>query len=147
MKKILIKKQIKDELVTKKYLDIKLSPFDKKFDSIDKKFDSIDNRFRDIDNRFKEVGNRFDLIDKKLDKTVHYMNLKFDSIEEKLTKLDTIDERLESIMKTLDWLAGEYKKLDEEHVVGSEQTHRLNNKLDNHEGRIFNLEQKVVTST
>ena len=88
----------------------------------------------------------FDAIDKKLDKTIHYMNLKFDSIEEKLTKLDTIDQRLESIMKTLDWLAGEYKKLDEEHVVASEQNHRVNNKLENHEGRISNLEQRVVSS-
>ena len=44
-----------------------------------------------------------------------------------------------------DFASGKYKKLDEEHAVASEQTHRVNGKLDNHEERISSLEQRVVT--
>lgn len=94
----------------------------------------------------KYLDNTIDKVDRKLDRTTNYMNLKFNVIEEKLTKLDSIDVRLESIMKTLDWLTGEYKKFNEEYIVASEQTNRVNGKLDKHEKRIFSLEQRVIAS-
>ena len=92
------------------------------------------------------LDNKIDNVDKKLDRTINYMNIKFKNIEEKLTKLDSIDTRLESIVESLAWLTGEYKKFGEEYVVASEQTNRVNGKLDNHEKRIFSLEQRVVAS-
>lgn len=108
MKKTLVKKQKKDELMTKTYLDERFSSFSNKI--------------------------------------INYIDLRLEPIEEKVQKIDSIDKRLESIMKTLDWLAGKYKKFDEEYVVASEQAHRVNGKLDNHEERISTLEQRVVTS-
>jgi len=128
MKKILVKKQKKDELITKEYLDKRLSVTEKNFD-----------------NKIIGLDYKINKIDKKLDRTIHYMNLKFDSIEDKLTKLDTIDKRLETITTTLAWLAGEYKKFDEEHTVLSEQNNRTNDTINNHEERISRLEQRVVT--
>jgi len=83
MKKILVKKQKKDELITKEYLDKRLSVTEKNFD-----------------NKIIGLDNKINKIDKKLDRTIHYINLKFDSIEDKLTKLDTIDKRLETITTT-----------------------------------------------
>ena len=121
MVKIEDKKSEKDELVTKKYLDSKLSCLDKKFDD------------------------KFEYLDKKIDKVIHYMNLKFESIEEKLIKLDSINTGLERIAKTLDWLVGKYKKFDEEHVILSEQNERINNRLDIHEDRISGLEQRTIS--
>ena len=94
---------------------------------------------------FNNLDSKIDRVDKKLDRTINYMNIKFTVIEEKLTKLDYIDSRLESIMDSLSWLTGEYKKFDKEHTVLSEQTNRVNGKLDNHEKRIFSLEQRIVT--
>ncbi len=124
MKKTLVKKQKKDELLTKKFFNIKIV---------------------DVNNKIANLDNKIDKVDKKLDRTTNYMNLKFNVIEEKLTKLDSIDSRLDSIMESLAWLTGEYKKFGEEYIVASEQTHRVNVKLDNHEDRISSLEQRVTT--
>lgn len=86
------------------------------------------------------LDSKIERVDKKLDRTINYMNLKFNIVEEKLTKLDSIDSRLDSIMESLAWLTGEYKKFGEEYIIASEQTNRVNRKLDNHEERIVHLE-------
>ena len=125
-------KQKKDELVSKKYLDEKLWLMK---DDLNKK----------IEETKQDLETKIDKVDKKLDRTTNYMNIKFNNIEEKLIKLDSIDSRLESIMESLAWLTGEYKKFDEEHTVLSEQTNRTNDTINNHEERISRLEQRVVT--
>jgi len=125
-------KQKKDELVSKKYLDEKLWLMK---DDLNKK----------IEETKQDLETKIDKVDKKLDRTTNYMNIKFNNIEEKLIKLDSIDSRLESIMESLAWLTGEYKKFDEEHTVLSEQNNRTNDTINNHEERISRLEQRVVT--
>ena len=97
MKKTLVMKQKKDELVSKKYLDEKLWLMK---DDLNKK----------IEETKQDLETKIDKVDKKLDRTTNYMNIKFNNIEEKLIKLDSIDSRLESIMESLAWLTGEYKK-------------------------------------
>ena len=103
---------------------------------------------RDLKKDINRLDGKIDKVDKKLDRTINYMNVKFELIEEKLMKLDSIDSRLESISDSLAWLIGdgEYKKFDEEHTVLTEQNKRTNNKIDNHEDRIVSLEQRIVTS-
>lgn len=119
MKKTLIQKHKKDELLTKNYLD-------KKF-KVNQKY---------FDNEFQSFSNRI----------INYVNLRLEPMEEEIKKVDSIDSRLESINKTLDWLAGKYKEFEEEHTVLTEQNSRNINKLDNHEERISNLEKRIVAA-
>lgn len=86
-----------------------------------------------------------DYLDKRLDKVIKYIDLRFEAVDEKLKKLDTVDERLNRIMKQLDWLVGEYKKFDEEHMILTNKYTPLNEKLENHETRISSLEQKTTS--
>lgn len=106
-----------------------------------KKLEKVFATKKGLDSLDSKINN----VDKKLDRTINYMNIKFNIIEEKLTKLDSIDTRLASIMDSLAWLTGEYKKFDEEHIVLTEQNSRVSVRLDSHEKRIISLEQRVVT--
>lgn len=54
-------------------------------------------------------------------------------LEEKLAK------KYDNIMVKMDWLIGEYKKHDEEHVL-------LNNRLSNHNDRLEKIEEKIGIS-
>lgn len=51
-----------------------------------------------------------------------------------------------SVLKSLDWLVGAFTKFNEEHAVLTEQNGRAIDKLNNHEKRIFSLEQRVAAS-
>ncbi len=122
MKKTLVKKHKKDELVTKKYLDEKLEV----------------NR--------KYLDEKIDLTRKELKGTENYLNYKIDTLEK---KVDNFKEEFtgfkDSVLKSLDWLVGAFTKFNEEHTVLTEQNKRTNVKLDNHEERISSIEQRVVT--
>ena len=50
------------------------------------------------------------------------------------------------VFDKLDWLIGKYNKFEAEHTVLTEQNNRTNDKLTNHEKRIFSLEQRVITT-
>lgn len=86
------------------------------------------------------------LLKRDLKSTENYLNYKIDTLEK---KVDDFKEEFigfkDSVLKSLDWLVGAFKKFDEEHTVLSEQNKRTNGKLDNHEKRIFSLEQRITT--
>ena len=79
--------------------------------------------------------------------TENYLNYKIDTLEKKVDdfKVEFTGFK-DSVLKSLDWLVGAFKKFEEEHTVLTEQNKRANGKLDNHEKRIFSLEQRIVTS-
>lgn len=94
----------------------------------------------------KKGLNRFatkEYVDKRFDRLFLYLDQRFEPLD-KLVK--GFDDFKDKVFINLDWLTGKYKKLDEEHVVLSEQNKRTNGKLNNHEKRIFSLEQRVVAS-
>ena len=88
-------------------------------------------------------------LDKRFDqyhtRLMKYLNARFAATDEKLKKLDALDERLDKIMRLLDWLVGQYKKFDQEHVVLSEQSRRMTDQLENHETRIASLEKTTFS--
>lgn len=151
MKQLSNTKQKKDDLITKKYLDEKLDVTKKYLDGqLDKTKKSLREYFDVKLNatteylliKIEEGDNK---LDKKIDRVIHYMNLKFDAVEERLKKLDTIDERLDKILTTLDWLVNQYEKFEQEYTVASEQSRRIEEELDNHEKRISTLEQRTAS--
>lgn len=71
---------------------------------------------------------------------IHYVEMRFKSVDEKLEKVDKKLEMLDSILKTLDWLAKDYKDLKDENTVQSEQYRRL-------DGRVTSLEKRVFATT
>jgi len=119
-----MKKQIvKNNYLTKDYFDKELT---KRLNrSIKNITEYVDIRFNEVDRRFEQVDRRFEQVDRRFEQ---------------------IDEKLNKIMNHLDWLVGEYKRFDEEHIVATEQSRRQNDKLENHETRISTLEQRTISS-
>lgn len=82
-----------------------------------------------------------------LKSTENYLNYKIDSLEK---KVDEFKEEFvgfkDSVLKSLDWLVGAFKRFEEEHLVLTEQNGRAIDKLEDHEKRIISLEQRIVTT-
>lgn len=111
MEKTLVKEQIKNDLVTKKYLDEKIY-----------------------------------LSRKELKSTENYLDFKIETVRKESEEfVKEFRNFKDSVLKTLDWLVGAFTKFSEEHMILSEQNKRTNGKLNNHEKRIFSLEQRVST--
>lgn len=94
----------------------------------------------------KKLGKTFatkEYVDKRFDRLFLYLDQRFEPLD-KLVK--GFDDFKDKVLINIDWLTGKYKKLDEEHVVLSGQNNRVKRKLDNHEKRIFSIEQKLVTT-
>lgn len=85
-----------------------------------------------------------DLEDLRIDlkSTENYLNYKIETLDKKVGdfKQEFVGFK-DSVLKSLDWLVGAFKKFEEEHLSLTEQNNRSNRKLDNHEERIVSLEQ------
>lgn len=95
----------------------------------------------------KHFDSKMKNVDRRFERLMYGINLRFDYMEERLKKLDSVDERLDKIMNTLDWLVGRYKKFDEEHVILTGRYGKINEKLHSHETRITVLEKKSAYKT
>lgn len=82
-------------------------------------------------------------VDKRFERLFVYLDNRFDPLDRLVKSFDDFKDK---VMTNLDWLTGKYKKLDEEHMVLSEQNRRTNTKIDNHEKQILSLEQRIVTT-
>ncbi len=82
-------------------------------------------------------------VDKRFERLFKYLDHRFEPLDELVNSFNDFKNKA---FINLDWLTGKYKKFEEEHTVLTEQNSRNINKLDNHEKRIFNLEQRMVTS-
>ncbi len=80
-------------------------------------------------------------LDKKIDGVIKYIDFKSEPIGEFRTEFIDFKER---VLKTLDWLVDAFKKFDEELIVKTHQDTEVEDKLENHEIRIKNLERNPV---
>ena len=86
------------------------------------------------------------LLKRDFKSTENYLNYKIDSLEKKVDEFkEEFVEFKDSVLKSLDWLVGAFKKFNDEHTILAEQNKRSNDKLNNHEKRIFSLEQRLAT--
>lgn len=111
-------KKLEKTFVTKKYFD-----------------DKLDVAKRDL----KDTELR---LNKRIDRVTKYVNFEIEPVTDFKKEFKDFKNK---VFDKLDWLIGKYNKFEDEHNVLSEQNTRTNNKLDNHEDRIVNLEQRVVT--
>ena len=91
-------------------------------------------------NELKETELRLNKRMDRLSKDIDY------KLEPLIIFKEEFSEFKSSVFKSLDWLVSAFKKFEEEHLVLSEQNKRTSGKLDNHEKRIFSLEQRVIAS-
>ncbi|PIX69697.1 hypothetical protein COZ39_05125 [Candidatus Roizmanbacteria bacterium CG_4_10_14_3_um_filter_33_21] len=75
--------------------------------------------------------------DKNTSKIIKFLEMRFDSVDEKFEKIDKKLEMLDDILKTLDWLAKDYRDLKDENTVNSEQSRRLDDRVTTLEKRVF----------
>lgn len=103
---------------------------------------------KDVKKLEKTFATKKDLKDSesRLNKRIDRLS---EDIDYKLEPLFEFKEEManfkDSVLKSLDWLVGAFKKFEEEHTVLTAQNKRTNGKLDNHEARIVSLEQRIVT--
>lgn len=93
--------------------------------------------------KLKKVFATQEYVDKRFERLFKYLDYRLEPLD-KLVK--DIDELNNKISTDLDFLIGKYTKFEDEHAVLTEQTNRVNGKLDNHEDRISTLEQKVIVT-
>ena len=79
---------------------------------------------------------------KDIDRVIEYVNLRFEAIEEIYQFRKEFKEFKESVLKTLDFLVGAYKKFDDEYFLISHQLLNVDKILGKHETRITRLEEK-----
>jgi chromosome segregation ATPase len=91
-----------------------------KFNNIDKRFVSIDKRFANIDKQFKELNKRMDSKFIEIDK-------RFDAIDEKIKGLPGLYDKLDNFMVEI--------------VENRQERIFINNRLEDHEHRIYKLEK------
>ncbi len=77
-------------------------------------------------------------LDRRFDGLKMYIDLR-------LEPLNGLGEFKESVLKTLDWLVGAFKKFDEEHTILAGRYGEINMKIENHESRIGLLEKKTYS--
>src|SRR3989338_9320627 len=68
-------------------------------------------------------------VDKRFERLFKYLDHRFEPLDKLVKGFDELNNRIST---NLDWLMGKYTKLDDEHMVATEQTNRVNVKLDNH---------------
>lgn len=81
----------------------------------------------------------------ELKNTERFLNYRIDTLEKKVDdfKKEFVDFK-DSVLKSLDWLVHAFKKFDEELTVMAHRDIKFENKLENHETRIKNLERNPV---
>lgn len=124
--------------LTKEYLDKKLSNFATKDDL--KNFATKDDlkKLR-ADIKFIELD-----LKQQIKGTEHYLDHRVNTIEKKIDGfVNDFDKLKDWMYDKLDWLVVKYKKFDEEHTVLSSGYSKINEKIENHEGRIAVLEKKA----
>lgn len=98
-------------------------------------------------NDIKGLKSDITKLDSKIDNVEEGLNKRMDRMEKNIDfKLEPILEFKEefsgfknSVLKTLDWLVGAFKKFDQEHTVLSEHTRRLDD-------RVTTLEKRTIAS-
>lgn len=79
---------------------------------------------------------------KDLKSTENLLNYRIDSLEKKVDDFKReFNDFKDSVLKSLDWLVHAFKKLDEELTVMAHRDIKFEDKLENHESRIKNLEK------
>ncbi|MEK7633442.1 MAG: hypothetical protein AAB437_01210 [Patescibacteria group bacterium] len=90
-----------------------------------------------FDKKLQETEER---LNKRIDRGTEYINFHLEPLQQFKKDFEDFKNKM---FDRFDWLFGKYKKFEDEHVVLTEQTNRVNGKLDNHEERIISLEQRV----
>ena len=89
---------------------------------MDGKFETVDRRFEQVDKRFEQVDRKFEQVDKR-----------FEQVDEKFRKsLDNQDKILDSL-----------ENLETDNTAGAMASRRRDDKLENHEGRIIVVEERL----
>lgn len=81
-------------------------------------------------------------LNKRIDRMTKYVDFEIEPVTDFKKEFKDFKNK---VFDKLDWLIGKYNKFEDEHAVLTEQTNRVNGKLDNHEKRIFSMEQRIVT--
>ena len=82
---------------------------------------------------------------KGLKSTENFLNYRIDSLEKKVDDFKKeFDDFKDSVLKSLDWLVHAFKKFDEELTVMAHRDIKFEDKLENHEIRIKNIERNPV---
>ena len=80
-------------------------------------------------------------LDKTLNEfTVKIFNYMQDFRQEVKSEIERVDNRLDTIQNSMDYLVGEYRKLSDEQTAEVSSHDRFEEKLDDHETRIGQLE-------
>ncbi|MEK7495554.1 MAG: hypothetical protein AAB788_02525 [Patescibacteria group bacterium] len=90
----------------------------------------------------KDLNETESRLNTRIDRMTKYVNFELEPVDDFKKEFKDFKDK---IFDKLDWLIGKYNKFEEEHTVLTEQNKRSNSKLDNHEKRIFSLEQRIVT--
>lgn len=126
---------VKDELVTRGYLDGRFDEFAR---SIDKRFDQVDNRITQVEERLET---KIEAVDKKVElvrtSLIDYIDHRLEPFEEMRKDFYSFKDQ---VLTSLDWLMGAFKKFDEEHTVLTANYTKVQKRLDNHEERLYVME-------
>lgn len=82
-------------------------------------------------------------LNKRIDRMTKYVDFEIEPVTDFKKEFKDFKNK---VFDKLDWLIGKYNKFEEEHLVLTEQNERTNDKIDNHEKRIFSLEQRIIAS-
>jgi hypothetical protein len=80
-------------------------------------------------------------LNKRIDRMTKYVDFEIEPVTDFKKEFKDFKNK---VFDKLDWLIERYNKFEAEHTLLTEQTNRVNGKLDNHEGRISILEQKII---
>lgn len=75
-----------------------------------------------------------------IDRVIKYIDYRLEPLEELRREFKEFKDQ---ILKSIDFLVGGFKRLDEERIVASEQHFRIKSNVEDHEIRITSLEKKV----
>lgn len=82
-------------------------------------------------------------LNKRIDRMTKYVDFEIEPVTDFKKEFKDFKNK---VFDKLDWLIGKYNKFEEEHLVLTEQNERTNDKINNHEKRIFSLEQRIIAS-
>lgn len=82
---------------------------------------------------------------KDLKSTENFLNYRIDLLEKKVDDFKKeFSDFKDSVLKSLDWLVHAFKKFDEELMIITHRNIKIEDKIENHETRIKNLERNPV---
>lgn len=124
--------------VTAKLLDSALKKaFKLQNKQLDRRFKTIDQRFKTVDQNFKAVDQRFDSLIKQMNSLFRIQKNEFQNLSDKFDKhQQKQDKRYSEMMKHIDGIAGNCKRVDEAQIISAHQ-------IQKHEDRIEKLEDVV----